>query len=253
MKIESYKRLIEYIRWPIRTRCVFCYSIITEESVSLHKNGWKVYYCPECKNNFTVLSNSTFERTKLNPKQLWTLLYLIRHDKLIPSKQKDIFDIRKHFKGVPSAIARKVGVHHWTMTKIMNRVKGKSPKELLNKFWISGIEEAFTESLKGSDKELLPVILLLFTYKFITMDPRGLRTISGCTSEFVQKAVERIKETWEPGKEFEEDEHNWYDPNFDVHNEMVLMLHCMCVTGELKRDPATKMWSVRNTENITTK
>ena len=232
-----------------KNQCVFCDSIITDESVCLPKNGWKVYYCPECKNDFTVLSNSPLEKTKLNPRQVWTLLYLIKHNKLTPSKKRDVFDTRKHFQGVPSALARKIGVHHWTMTKIMNRVKGKTQEELLNRSWISGIEEAFTESLKGGDKEYIPVVLFLFTYKFITEDPRGLRAISGCAPDFVQKAIERIKETWEPGKEFEEEEHNWYDPNFDVHNEMILMLHCMCVTGELKRDPVTKMWSVRGIEN----
>jgi hypothetical protein len=207
---------------------------------------------PECKNNFTVLSNSPLERSKLNPKQLWTLLYLIKHDKLVPPTRK-VISTRKPFQGVPSALARRLGVHHWTMTKLMNRVKGKTPEELLNKHGIAGMEEALTGIFsQGEDKENIPLAILLCAYKFITQDPRGLRAISGCTLEFAQKAVERIKESWEPGKEFEEDEHNWYDPEWQVKTEVTLTLHCLCIKGEIKRDPITKTWCLRKDLTCTT-
>ena len=245
MKTESYQRHIEHIKWPGKTRCAFCYSIIT--SAPFYKNGWKVYHCPECKNNFTVLSNSPLQRTRLNPKQVWTLLYLIKHNKLTPPKKENVK--RKPFQGVPSALARKIGVHHWTMTKIMNRVKGKSPEELLNKPGIAGMEEAFTDLFQGGDRENIPLAIFLCTYKFITHDPRGLSAISGCTPEFVTQALERIKESWEPGKEFEEDELNWYDPeswNSETYLMHVLTLHCLCIQGEIKRNPVTKIWSVKD-------
>ena len=245
MKTESYQRHIENIRWPVKTRCVFCCSIITDTSVCLYKNGWKVYHCPECKKDFTVLSNSTLERSKLNPRQLWVLFYLIKYDKLNPPSKEPVKG--KPFQGVPSALARRLGVHHWTMTKIMNRVKGKTPEELLNRHGIAGLEEALTRLFtQGDDKENIPLAILLCTYKFITHDPRGLRAISGCSTDFVQKAVERIKESWEPGKEFEEDEHNWYDPDWKEKTEMILVLHCLCIKGEIKRNPITKTWSLKN-------
>jgi hypothetical protein len=246
MKTESYQRHIEYIRWPVKPRCAFCYSIITDKPV-LYKNGWKVYRCPECKKDFTVLSNSPLQRTKLNPRQLWTLFYLIKYDKLVPPT-REIISTRKPFQGVPSALSRRLGVHHWTMTKIINRVKGKTPEELLNKPGIAGMEEALTSLFQGDDKENIPLAIFLCTYKFITQDPHGLSAISGCTLDFAQKAIERIKESWEPGKEFEEDEDNWYNPDSwnSAKAEISLTLHCLNVSGQIKRDPITKMWSLKN-------
>jgi hypothetical protein len=215
-----------------------------DKSVYLHKNGWKVYRCPECKSNFTVLSNSPLEKSKLSPRQLWVLFYLLKHDKLNPPRKDPVRG--KPFQGIPSALAKRLGVHHWTMTKIMNRVKGKTPEELLNRHGIAGLEEAFTKLFtQGEDKENIPLAILLCTYKFITHDPRGLRAISGCTLDFAQKAVERIKESWEPGKEFEEDEHNWYDLEWQVETEVTLTLHCLCIKGEIKRDPITKTWGLK--------
>jgi hypothetical protein len=222
-----------------------------DKSVRLYKNGWKVYRCPECKSNFTVLSNSPLERSKLSPRQVWTLFYLIKHDKLDPPKNEHVKG--KPFQGVPSALARRLGLHHWTMTKIMNRVKGKTPEELLNRHGIAGLEEALTRLFtQGEDKENVSLAIFLCTYKFITHDPRGLRAISGCTLEFAQKAVERIKESWEPGKEFEEDEHNWYDPEWQVETEVVLTLHCLCIKGEIIRNPITKTWEIRKDTTCTT-
>ena len=133
----------------------------------------------------------------------------------------------------------------------MNRVKGKTPEELLNKSGIARFEEALIDLFDGEDQENIPPALLLCTYKFITEDPRGLSAISGCTPEFVTQALERIKESWEPGKEFEEDEHNWYEPGAwdKAETEIILVLHCLCLKGDIKRDPVTKMWSLRKEES----
>ena len=108
MKTESCQRHIEDIRWPVKTRCAFCCSIIIDKSVYLYKNGWKVYHCPECKSNFTVLSNSPMERSKLNPRQLWILFYLLKHDKLNPPRKDPVRG--KPFQGIPSALAKRLGV-----------------------------------------------------------------------------------------------------------------------------------------------
>jgi hypothetical protein len=199
--------------------------------VFLSKDGWDSYECCDCGAHFTVLSDSPFQKTKLNPKQLWALLELVKNNRLAE---------------MPSALCKEVEVHHWTMTKLINRVKGHSPEELIGRPGIAGIEEMLIDLFKNDDQSLIIPALVLFTYRYVTQDPRLLAAVSGCDSKFAEQAIERIKSSWPPGEEFkEEDEFDWSNPEAwnSPKGEVILVLHCLCIMGDIKRDPDTKKWS----------
>ena len=224
---------IEKIRWPVRTRCAFCYGVHVTV-VSTPEKGWNSYHCEDCDKDFTVISNNVFQKTHLSSSQV---LAIIR-----------IFE-RRQLKKKPSVLCKIVNVHHWTMTKIIDRIKGyETVGNLLHTPIVSLIEESLQDPEVGFDSESIDVAILLVTYKFLTKDPKWLKAISGCSEEVVSKALDRIRASWPEGKEFEEEdkEHNWYDSEgWESPKAVVtLTLHVLCVCGEINRDPQTGIYSI---------
>lgn len=221
---------IEKMRWGDRIRCAYCCSLYIKQ---VEESIWNIYLCESCNKEFSVISNTLFKRTLLNPNQLHIFLNLVKDKQL-------------HRR--PGELSRVVGVHHWTMSKLIQRVKGLQLYDILNAPTIVAFQGLL--SILKVDSDWMPYFLFLYTYKTTSQDPMILFNLTGLSEIDISNAIYRIKKYWNPGKEFAEKDksHNWFyvdnwenDPKGTL---LTLTLHAMCVAGNIKRNPITEMYSL---------
>lgn len=220
--------LLEKTRWGERPRCAYCWSLIVRP---IEGSPWRKYHCETCKRDFSVVSHTRFERTHLTPDQLQDLIALSLTNQL---------DRR------PSDLCKVLHVHHWTMTKLIRKVKDVHVHYLLSVPPIF-VFEGLLEDL-SADLDLLPFLLFMYVYVNMTKDPVYLSCLTGLTDQEVQSALDRIKKCWKEGTEFQEEgENDWITwDNWMISPTVVLTsmhLHAMCIKGIMIRDPLLGVYS----------
>lgn len=217
---------LEFIRWGYKPRCIYCWSLNIQP---INDNTWREYRCSNCGNAFSVINETPFQRTLLKPDQLLSLYTLMVEDRL---GQK------------PSVLCGIVGVHHWTMTKLIRKIRELNTLSFLNSPTIATFESLLKET--DVDVKLMPTIMVMFTYKRYTHDPYGISCITGINELIVKRMINRINLCWFASAPFEEDTHNWYVwEDWEKNTPAVLLslhLHAMCVAGMVDRNPKTKVY-----------
>jgi transposase-like protein len=222
--------VLEKTRWGERPRCASCWSLHVKP---IGGSPWKKYYCETCKHNFSVLTNTPFQQTHLSPDQLQNLIAL---------------SITNQLNRKPSELCKVLKVHHWTMTKLIRKVKGLHVHYILSVPAIF-VFEGLLEDL-DADMDLLPYLLFLYVYVNMTKDPVYLSCLTGLTDQEVQKALDQVKKYWPENVEFREiGENDWVSwENWMTSPNAVLIsihLHAMCIKGLIVRDPQTGMYNLK--------
>ena len=219
---------LEKTRWYGKIRCTYCGG---PKYQSIGTKKWNFYKCDHCKTEFSVITGTIFDRTKLQPHQLWALLSLFLENQL---------DRR------PSNLCLEVGVHHWTMSKLITKIRNLTIYEILNTPLVT-IFISMLETIEV-DKSMMPYFEFMYVYKEMRLqDPLPLSVICGMDPDEVNRILERINKCWLPDKVFLEDEgfnwNNWEDWDKDITKTLhTLHLHAMCLSGDISRDPSTEMY-----------
>lgn len=218
---------LEKMRWPIRTRCAYCTSMLTYHA----PEDSNQYICGSCHKSFSIITNTIFQRLKITPDQIINFLKIIR-DGHAPK---------------PYQIGQKIGVHHWTVKKLLVKMEGHPLLWAIGTTKISFFDIIVEDIIKnGGEEKYRPHLLFMFIYKFITKDESNLHNLIGDSPEFVATTIDRTIACWEEGKEFEDaDDSNWtdlspesWDKNFK-ENLIHINLHALCIDGILLRDIKT--------------
>lgn len=224
---------LENIRWGGNIRCPHCYCLFIR--ILIGNSPWRQYQCNSCDNIFSVISGTMFSRTKLKPDQLKSLISL---------------HIDKQLHRRPSDLCKEINVHHWTMTKLIQKVEQHTVSGILNTPQITVFEKLLR--IIEIDKDCIPYFLFMYAYKIMfksTPSIPMLSNLSGLNKQDTKRAVIRLKKSWRPDKIFHENcELDWYVwKNWEKDYSSVkvsMYIQALCLSGEISRNPLTEMYYI---------
>ncbi len=78
---DAAREALEAVRWPDGATCPHCGSVERVAKVTGEKHRAGLYYCNECKGQFTVTVGTVFERSKIPLAKWWLATYLLGSSK----------------------------------------------------------------------------------------------------------------------------------------------------------------------------
>jgi transposase-like protein len=205
---------------------IYCMHCKSKNVRLIGENRLNIYSCSVCGKKFTLFTNTPFERTKLTEEQ-WEI-------------------ILTNFENLPSVLARKVGIHHWSMSKIMTKIRKHLCRErwpsdeIINTFHENIFKIAGFLELSGIYLDAFSVMLAFLYY---SQNPAVICKLVKVPISFINNCFENIRKSWEPKKEFFDGGKKYEE--YDDYNEIVVITHLyvLCLVGEITRDPLTGKFS----------
>lgn len=213
-----------FLWWSDGIYCMHCKS----KNISfIERRKFNTYKCNDCQKKFDVFTGTPLQKTKLTEDQ-WEIIL----KELGPGTK-------------PHQLCKKVGIHHWSMSKLMTKI-GKVmcrtiPEERIKSFQEDTKKVCEQFDFKGDELKAFQVML---TFIYYAEDEATIRLLTGLPADFVEKCIANIRKSWTKGKEFQDEDKKWDQCKSFAEILIIASLNVLCLLGEIIRDPKTRMWSI---------
>jgi transposase-like protein len=210
--------------WSNGIYCMHCKS----KNISfIEKRKFDTYDCLDCHKEFNVFTGTPFQKTKLTEAQWKIILKELRPDTK------------------PHQLCKKVGIHHWSMSKLMTKI-GKVmcrqiPEEKIKAFRENTETVCAQFDFKDNELKAFQVMLAFIYY---AEDEATITLLTGLSRGFVEKCMDNVRKSWTKGNEFQDEDKKWDQYETFTEISISASLNILCMLGEIVRDPKTRMWSL---------